>query len=91
MHPLKIIKVKEFPIGPTGKVDLNKLKKSYASEKVKEILKQNLKVDVDKNKNTKLNDLENYDSLTLVKIILEIESIDNKKDSFEKIEQSFQD
>ena len=33
MHPLKIIKVKEFPIGPTGKVDLNKLKKSYASEK----------------------------------------------------------
>ncbi len=33
MHPLQIIKVKSFPIGPTGKVDLNKLKKSYASDK----------------------------------------------------------
>ena len=58
-------------------------------KKVKEILKQNLKVDFDKNKNTKLNDLENYDSLTLVKIILEIESIDNKKIPLKKLNKVF--
>lgn len=58
-------------------------------KKVKEILKQNLKVEVDKNKNTKLNDLENYDSLTLVKIILEIENIDNKKIPLKKLNKVF--
>ena len=58
-------------------------------KKIKEILKQNLKVEVDKNKNTKLNDLENYDSLTLVKIILEIENIDNKKIPLKKLNKVF--
>ena len=30
MHPLEIIKIKNFPLGPTGKIDVNLLKKSYA-------------------------------------------------------------
>ena len=29
MHPLKIINVKDFPLGPTGKIDVNTLKKNY--------------------------------------------------------------
>ena len=33
MHPLKIIKINNFPLGPTGKIDVNKLKKNYASNK----------------------------------------------------------
>ncbi len=33
MHPFKIIKIKDFPLGPTGKIDVNKLKKDYASIK----------------------------------------------------------
>ena len=31
MHPSKVFKIKDFPIGPTGKIDINKLKKIYAS------------------------------------------------------------
>lgn len=58
-------------------------------KKIKKILKQNLKVEIDKNKNTKLNDLEKYDSLTLVKIILEIENIDNKKIPLKKLNKVF--
>ena len=30
MHPLRIIKIKNFPLGPTGKIDVNTLKKNYA-------------------------------------------------------------
>mgnify|MGYP006076021789 CR=1 FL=1 len=30
MHPLEIIKIKNFPLGLTGKIDVNLLKKSYA-------------------------------------------------------------
>lgn len=30
MHPLKIIKIVSFPLGPTGKIDINTLKKKYA-------------------------------------------------------------
>jgi iturin family lipopeptide synthetase A len=30
MHPLKIIKIISFPLGPTGKIDVNTLKKKYA-------------------------------------------------------------
>jgi acyl-coenzyme A synthetase/AMP-(fatty) acid ligase len=30
MHPVEIIKIKNFPLGPTGKVDVNLLKKNYA-------------------------------------------------------------
>ncbi len=33
MNPLKIIKIKNFPLGPTGKIDENILKKNYASKK----------------------------------------------------------
>ena len=33
MHPLKIIKIKNFPLGATGKIDVNELKKNYASNK----------------------------------------------------------
>ena len=33
MHPFKIIKIRDFPLGPTGKIDVNKLKKDYASIK----------------------------------------------------------
>jgi len=33
MHPFKIIKIKNFPLGPTGKIDVKKLKKNYASNK----------------------------------------------------------
>ena len=58
-------------------------------KKIKKILKQNLKVEIDKNKNTNLNDLEKYDSLTLVKIILEIENIDNKKIPLKKLNKVF--
>ena len=30
MHPLEVIKIKNFPLGPTGKIDVNMLKKNYA-------------------------------------------------------------
>ena len=30
MHPQKIIKIKNFPLGPTGKIDTNNLKRNYA-------------------------------------------------------------
>ncbi len=33
MHPLKLIKVSKFPLGATGKVDVNALKETYASKK----------------------------------------------------------
>lgn len=32
MHPTKIINVKQFPLGPTGKIDLNKLKMDYETK-----------------------------------------------------------
>ncbi len=57
--------------------------------KIKKILEQNLKVDIGKNSNAKLNDLKNYDSLILVKIILEIENIDNKKIPLNKLNKIF--
>jgi acyl carrier protein len=48
-------------------------------KKIKNILEKNLKIKINKNTNSKLTGLENYDSLKLVKIIIEIESIDKKK------------
>ncbi len=57
--------------------------------KIKKILEQNLKVDIGKHSNAKLNDLKNYDSLILVKIILEIENIDNKKIPLNKLNKIF--
>ena len=46
---------------------------------IKNILEKNLKIKINKNTNIKLTTLENYDSLKLVTIIIEIEGIDKKK------------
>ena len=59
MHPFKIIKIRDFPLGPTGKIDVNKLKKDYASIKIKSILEKHLKIKINKNTNIKLNSLKN--------------------------------
>lgn len=53
--------------------------------KIKKILEKYLKVKIAKKTNTKLNSLQSYDSLTLVQIILEIESIDKKKIPLNKL------
>lgn len=53
--------------------------------KIKNILEKYLKVKISKKTNIKLNSLESYDSLTLVQIILEIESIDKKKIPLNKL------
>ena len=47
-------------------------------KKIQNILEKNLKVEIDKNKNIKLTNLKNYDSFTLVKIIVEIENINKQ-------------
>ena len=54
-------------------------------KKIQNILEKNLKVEIDKNKNIKLTNLKNYDSFTLVKIIVEIENINKKKNSTKQI------
>ena len=58
-------------------------------KKIQNILKKNLKVEIDKNTNIKLTNLKNYDSFTLVKIIIEIENIDKKKISLNKLNKIF--
>ena len=58
-------------------------------KKIKNILEKNLKIKINKNTNSKLTGLENYDSLKLVKIIIEIESIDKKKISLNKLNKIF--
>ena len=58
-------------------------------KKIKNILEKNLKIKINKNTNIKLTTLENYDSLKLVKIIIEIESIDKKKISLNKLNKIF--
>ena len=35
MHPFKIIKIRDFPLGPTGKIDVNKLKRLCVDQKLK--------------------------------------------------------
>ena len=57
-------------------------------KKILKILEKNLKVKLN-NKNIKLNELKNYDSFTLVKIIIEIESIDKKKIPLNKLNKIF--
>jgi len=54
-------------------------------KKIQRILEKNLNFKLNKNKNSKLTDLRNYDSFTLVKIIVEIESIDKKKITLNKL------
>ncbi|MDA7801187.1 hypothetical protein N8950_00395 [Candidatus Pelagibacter sp.] len=58
-------------------------------KKIKNILEKNLKIKIKKNTNSKLTTLENYDSLKLVKIIIEIENIDKKKISLNKLNKIF--
>lgn len=53
--------------------------------KIKKILEKYLKVKIAKKTNIKLNSLQSFDSLTLVQIILEIESIDKKKIPLNKL------
>jgi acyl carrier protein len=55
------------------------------SNKIKKILEKNFKIKISKNKNFKLTKLKNYDSFTLVKIIVEIESIEEKKIPLKKL------
>ena len=56
---------------------------------IKNILEKNLKIKIKKNTNIKLTTLENYDSLKLVTIIIEIEGIDKKKISLSKLNKIF--
>tara|TARA_B110000483_G_C17905335_1_gene430928 strand:+ start:342 stop:551 length:210 start_codon:yes stop_codon:yes gene_type:complete len=58
-------------------------------KKIKNILENNLKVKIDKITNIKLTDLKNYDSFILVKIIIEIESINKKKIPLNKLNKIF--
>lgn len=57
--------------------------------KVKKILEKHLKIKITKNTNIKLSSLKNYDSLTLVQIIMAIENIDKKKIPLNKLNKIF--
>ena len=57
--------------------------------KIKNILEKHLKIKITKNTNIKLNSLKNYDSLTLVQIIMAIENIDKKKIPLNKLNKIF--
>ena len=58
-------------------------------KKIQNILEKNLNVRHYKNKNIKLTNLKNYDSFTLVKIIIEIENINKKKIPLNKLNKIF--
>lgn len=58
-------------------------------KKIKKILEKNLKIKLGVNQDIKLTNIKNYDSLTLVKIILEIEAIDKKKIPLNKLNKLF--
>lgn len=57
--------------------------------KIKNILEKHLKIKIKNSANIKLNTLKNYDSLTLVKIIMAIENIDRKKIPLNKLNKIF--
>ena len=57
--------------------------------KIKKILENAFKIKIGQNTNIKLNDVEKYDSLILIQIILEIESIDKKKIPLNKLNKIF--
>jgi acyl carrier protein len=57
--------------------------------KIKNILEKHLKIQIKKNINIKLNSLKNYDSLTLVQIVMAIENIDRKKIPLNKLNKIF--
>jgi acyl carrier protein len=58
-------------------------------KKIKKILEKNFKIKINNNENTKLPNIRNYDSLKLVKIILDIEAIDKKKIPLNKLNKLF--
>tara|TARA_E500000178_G_scaffold200009_1_gene197903 strand:+ start:497 stop:706 length:210 start_codon:yes stop_codon:yes gene_type:complete len=58
-------------------------------KKIKKILEKNLKIKLGVNQDIRLTNIKNYDSLTLVKIILEIEAIDKKKIPLNKLNKLF--
>lgn len=58
-------------------------------KKIRTILEKNLKIKLTKNENIKLVEIKNYDSLILVKIILEIEGINKKKIPLNKLNKLF--
>lgn len=58
-------------------------------KKIKNILEKNLKIKLGINQDLRLTNIKNYDSLTLVKIILEIEAIDKKKIPLNKLNKLF--
>ena len=58
-------------------------------KKIKKILEKNFQIKINNNENTKLPNIRNYDSLKLVKIILDIEAIDKKKIPLNKLNKLF--
>ena len=58
-------------------------------KKIKNILEKNLKIKLGINQDIRLTNIKNYDSLTLVKIILEIEAIDKKNIPLNKLNKLF--
>ena len=58
-------------------------------KRIKKILEKNFKNKINNNENIKLSNIKNYDSLKLVKIILDIEAIDKKKIPLNKLNKLF--
>tara|TARA_B100001057_G_C22853721_1_gene951964 strand:+ start:2264 stop:2473 length:210 start_codon:yes stop_codon:yes gene_type:complete len=57
--------------------------------KIKKILEKFLKINIAENIETNLIDIENYDSMQLVSIIMEIQHLDNKRIPLEKLNKIF--
>lgn len=57
--------------------------------KIKKILKKFLKINIAENIETNLIDIEDYDSMQLVSIIMEIQHLDNKRIPLEKLNKLF--
>ena len=53
--------------------------------KIKDILEKLLKINIGDNTNINLNDIDAYDSMNLVRIIIEIQNIDKKKIPLNKL------
>ena len=57
--------------------------------KIKKILEKFLKINIAENVETNLIDIENYDSMQLVSIIMEIQHLDNKRIPLEKLNKIY--
>ena len=57
--------------------------------KIKKILEKFLKINIAENIETNLIDIEDYDSMQLVSIIMEIQHLDNKRIPLEKLNKIF--